>query len=615
MSNWRISVLEKDNTNKVEASGAIIGATAINAPKGPSEFTRFEKGSVQAILDTFGYPSVTYPGIQDALDFIQTAPLFLASPAGDGAKYGGVFVTSAGTIPFISGTATKSIANYAAVSCTHVIGITDGLTASYLNKVLPQYARYNGGSLTTIKLGATTIAVTNSGATPTEVLTGTGLTTGSQYSTADGKLSIVFNSIPDAGKEISATYTIDLSSIIYCTLFSKYAQADDLKVKITENTDNPKTFTMQVARLDPLQTGSVYVELLDSPFYFGVNPTDKDAYGESIYVEDIFGDNQYYFTATVQNSLGSSDTITGDADYVALAGGYRGAATDGADVAGLYTQLTDLNKYPVSLVFDTTGSSEVVTAFSGLRAGLLKYVTFAYPTPNVSAATIIATPATYRPTSNRGCICYALTWGVHTDQFQGHHFLCSNMGLVAERIATSMLLDPSAQPSYVNENNCGGQLKAGIRKLSQSLTDTEAQALEVAKINPVTNDPFYGAMIVGWRTTNGVNNVYSYIAQSIQADMIIKQIIRDALAPQQGKANDDLHRTTVANIANGVLASFSKGLDAYFVKCDKGNNTDAIMNQEKFVLSVAVRFVSYAKLITFNFVTTRFGTSVEEAIN
>lgn len=613
MSNWRISVFEKDNTNTVDVSGPIIGATAIKAPKGPAVFTRFEKGATQSLIDAFGYPSVSYPGIQDAIDFNNTAPLFVAAPAGSGGTYGGVFVTTAGTLPFVSGTAAQSISNYATISCTHQVGVQTGTGATFTT-TLPHKSYYNNTSITSVKNGGSTITVTASDAA-TEILTGSGLTTGSQYVRSTGALTLVFSSPPTLANVITVTYTINLSAVILFTLYDKYVQADDLKVKIVKQdvdtfaTD--KIFAMYVSRYDPVT--AAYVELVNSPIYFGISPTSKDAYGENIYIENILGDEQYLFKPVVQNSTISS--FTEDSAFVALTGGSRGSAPADSDIASAYEALKDQNVYPVSLVFDTLGADEVATEFSSLRNGVLKYTSFAVPTADVSAATIIASPATYRTTSSRGIFCYALTWGTHTDVFQGNHFLCSNMGLVAERIVTSMLLDPSAQPAYINENGCGGQLKAGIRKLNQSLTDTEAEQLELAKINPVVIDPQYGAMIVGWRTTNSLNNVYSYIAQSVQADMMIKQIIRDALVPQQGKPNDDLHRTTVTNQTTAILDQFARGLDARFVKCDATNNTADIMNQQKFVLSVAVRFVAYAKTIVFNFVTTRFGTSVEEAIN
>jgi len=86
-SSWRITTNFIDATERADTSVQIYGATAIVAPKGPKDWIFFEKGSTQQILNTFGYPSVDYPTIQDAIDFNLKTGMFISAPYKAG-KYG-----------------------------------------------------------------------------------------------------------------------------------------------------------------------------------------------------------------------------------------------------------------------------------------------------------------------------------------------------------------------------------------------------------------------------------------------------------------------------------------------------------------------------------------------
>jgi len=611
-TSWRITVNEIDKTQTVGASPEKTCATAFIAPKGSSNWIFYDRGSTQAILNYYGYPSASYPAIQDVIDVNKHSGTWLCAPFKSGA-YGGVIVTASGTIPLTSGFTTQAITNYSGVQMGYTL-FTGNSTKVLYSGTLTNYQYYNAQTLalydnSTSKITDTTISGNY------ELYTMSGYGTGS-LNKSNGSLVFTLNSAPSTGTIISTDYTIDVSNIAYFTLFDYNQQADDLQVQITADTTISGAFDIAVQRYDV--PSDSYVDLSNSPYIVGLTTDAKDGNGTNIYIGNAFDDEEQLFVSTIQNSTVS--TFTDDTDYVELGGGNRGAILSGTDLVTYYEVLRDTSKYATNLVFDTTGETAIATEFQGLRSAddeILKHTTFALPTSNVSADTIIASPATYRNSiSNRGIFYYCLTWGLRTDNYQGNNFMCSNMGLIVSQIMESIINDPSQQPIYFNEQgNMGGQVDSGIIKLYQSATQSQLKKLDNYHFNPLVKDPQYGYWIVGARTTLQKESVWSYVAQSIETDLIVRDVMTNVLIPQQGKANDDYHRITAKTNTEVIISNYANGIDSSAVKCDRENNGDAVLNQQKFILSAAVIFKSYSFTLIFNFINTPHGTDVNEVLN
>ena len=82
----------------------ITGATVIRASKGTNFPQLVNKGDTQTFLNLFGAPSSQYPGVQEALDFLQNYSLWVSAPGGNvpsvsqTSYYGGVYLTTLGSI-------------------------------------------------------------------------------------------------------------------------------------------------------------------------------------------------------------------------------------------------------------------------------------------------------------------------------------------------------------------------------------------------------------------------------------------------------------------------------------------------------------------------------------
>lgn len=610
---WRMKTVEQDNTEKATTSTPLIGATVIVSPKGPNTFVKFNKGDTQGILNTFGYPSKDYPTIQDALDVVQKCTMYVASPYKDG-TYGGAFITkSLGTIPFNTGVSTKEISDYTSVAFTNSVAIGDSSTTSYTYEI-EYIEKYKAESLT-LYIGGTAhnITITTEGKVETitdDAETGI-LAEGCTLNTETGILTLVFKNAPSTGTTISIGYNMDMSDT-YFVLFDKNMQEDDLQIQVSLSEDTDDAFEIVVARYDPLTLD--YVEVNNSPFIVGLSETSKDSYGDNIYIENIFGDNQTLFDAHVVNSIVNG--FSNDESMINLAGGSRGVEVDGADVASIYDELIDTNKFQLKFCVDGTNYTEVISKFENLRNSYQKRCRFIYCTADVDGNTIVENPTNYNfgITANRGMYQYCLTWGIHVDAYQGNNFKCSNMGLIAGRLVDYLNNEATTNsaPAWIDENGVGGILGSSITKLSRDTTSEDVlEMLDNLNFNTIINDFNYGPMISGWRTRQVKKTDLSNIPISSLVDTLIEAIEKTVLPSRIGKIIDEASYSVVRSGCNSILSTYSNRLEDYYVWCDSDNNTAEMRNQERLVVAVGIVPKKFARTITLNFNIYKSGVDVE----
>lgn len=609
---WRIKTVEVDRTDKTTTSTPIIGATVVISPKGPKKFIRFNRGDIKGVLETFGYPSKNYPSIQDALDVVSKCSMYIASPY-KGGTYGGVFVTkSLGTIPFNKGVVDKEIEDYSSVEFVNDVDVANGTTTSF-EYTVPYVSKYIAESLS-ILVDDAVHNVTITSSEGIETITDAESESpifdeGCTFNTETGVLTLKTINPLTSGTKLSIKYNMNMSDT-YFVLFDKDMQEDDIKVQVKLSEDVEDAFDISVFRYDPVELE--YDEIARSPFTVGLSETSKNTYGDNIFIENIFDDNQTLFDVHVVNS--EIDGFHDDINAVPLAGGSRGDEVDGADVATIYDQLVDISKYQLKFCVDGTGKHEVVPKFENLRNNYQKHCRFIYPTDDVDGETIVNSPSTYNygVTGNRGMYQYCLSWGIHQDTYQGNNFKCSNMGLIAGRIV-DMLNVGSGCPAWIDENGVGGILGSSIVRLSQDGCGEDIlEQLDNLNFNAVVFDYNYGAMIVGWRTRQVKKTVYSNIPQSSLADTIIELIENEILPSRIGKIIDEGSYSVVTMGINSILSSYSQYLEDYYVWCDSSNNTPEMREKEQLVVAVGIVFKNYARTVLLQFMSFRNGVSVQE---
>jgi len=115
--NYRSEFQEQDLAGFISPQGNETGAMVIKASKGPEVPVKCT--SENDVFTYFGNPSATNPEVFEALSFVQEAPLWLSSPQGSSAKYGGADIKSGTVVAFGSGRVIPSSYSYTDNTISH----------------------------------------------------------------------------------------------------------------------------------------------------------------------------------------------------------------------------------------------------------------------------------------------------------------------------------------------------------------------------------------------------------------------------------------------------------------------------------------------------------------
>lgn len=147
MQTNRIKFQNIDQSFSLGTSTAINGACVIKAPKGLNIPQYIQKSDTSTLLNLFGAPSSSYPGIQEALDYLSYYSLWISAPGGSGSYFGGTYLTTLGSLePFY--------------------GVTENTTGApsvnFLTKVTPgNNSPLAGVATKALGVGNSTITVSN----------------------------------------------------------------------------------------------------------------------------------------------------------------------------------------------------------------------------------------------------------------------------------------------------------------------------------------------------------------------------------------------------------------------------------------------------------------------
>ncbi len=600
---WRIKVEERNLSSTAIPSIGNRGASVIRAGKGPLEPVLIRQADEQRILNIFGKPSSTYPDIWDVIQFNEKADIWVSAPSKSG-KYGGVMVTKTGSKPFVSGFSSQSNVNFSLISFEETLGTGDGSTTTF-TLTIDDELHYNNQSID-ITVDGISINVTASD-DAVEILTTVPDVGSGTYVRSSGVLTFTFDTAPTLLADIKVTYTVNRVSDCYFILFNKNPQADDLAVIVTETSD---VFTINAYQ----KSSGIYTEIESSPYSVSLTPGTKNGFGKNIYITDVFTDDDYFIP--VINSALAFSTFVDDTTYVDLAGGSRGSTITITELTLGWNYFKQANKYYADIFFDCTNNSGIPALFNTLRNTYQKYSSYILSLPNESSTAAISTKQGYS-INNRGIYFY-WNWGKVEDTYNNSYFYSPLIGRVAGKFADMVDVYNGLAPSWIDENNHGGQLGSGILELVYDPSESELEDLDTANINPIVFYPNYGVMITSQKTSTTTLSDYSYIGHSRTADYIISNVIDQVLPFQLTKLNDLIHRTTVKSkseaIVNPLLASPYNLLRQARIVCDETNNTDAVLARREFALTIIIKFTPFSETIKFVFINSEQGVDVNEVV-
>jgi hypothetical protein len=605
---WRVKVNYDVRSSKVFDTTGAVGGTVIRAPRGTEEPTYFSPGQTKRILDLLGTPTPDYPDILEVIQYNNSYPIWVSAPSVNG-LHGGVHLTANGIKQFTGGISAAPN-NFTAFTAKETLGTGDGSTSSF-GITLTDIDYYTALSVKILVDGTelTNGSITSGGVNTEDISYDEG--TGS-LDTSTGALSFNFSTPPAQGAKVSVEYTVDYSGLVYFSLYSRAPEADTLGLTASFDASTAE-FTLNVYQQD--NRGN-YVEIAGSPFTVSADQDAVNGYGNSIYVENVFEDNDF-IRAKVNTDLTPS-SFTDEDTIIAFAGGDRGDTVSGADLAGAYTHFQSTRKYQVDVFFDVTADGDIPAMYSTLRNSYAKYARYILPLPNESASDAQTTFGTYS-LNNRGISIY-WNWGEVTNPYSSRGNLLSPLtGRVAVKHADIIVRAYGGlAPAWIDENGMGGQLTGGIVRMVYDPDQNTLQELDLARINPIVDEPGFGPMIVSRRTTQSNLDDFAFIDYSGAMDYIVKNVLNNVAPYQIVKLNDATHRDIVRAKTNAIVTPmlnppYPVVFDA-LVKCDEENNNEDVQNREEFVLTLGIQFTRKSRMFIFNIVNTNVGVNLEEAV-
>jgi len=609
MADELIQVNWQDNSATVSTVVGSTAGTVINSLRGGNVPVYFYPKQTSRILDYFGIPNTNNVAVAEILQYNNKYPIWVSAPS-TGGKHAGVLVTKTGTEALISGIAdiSSDTFNFASIPVTEpATQVADGVITNF-TLTIADFANYVNQSIDATVAGVS-VAITASDAEP-EVLTST-LGSGT-FTRATGVFDFTFTDAPAANSAIDIVYNVNRSSDAYFAVFDKNPQVSDLKIKIKGSNLSTGSFEATLYKENRSSVGT-YKTVSNWPKTLSTVPNTRDGFNTNIYMEDYLVNNDYISTV-----VNSALTVSTFVDYTAsllMTGGLRGT-TSATELATGWDYFKQTNKYPADIFFDVTADSSIPAIFETLSDSYQLYSSYIVPMPNTSSATAI-TNSTSIMTDNKN-ISFYWGWGKIYNSYTDSYLASPLTGRIALRYGDMYDIFNAGAPAWYNENGLhGGQLGSGIQELFYDADDTAQKALEDARINPIINHPTFGVMLARERTSQSLQSAYASIGHTRLANYIVSNVLT-VLPYQLYKLNDNAHRSSVKaqieSILSPITAEPNNYLDSYIVKCDGENNNAEVLQAEKFVVTVAVKFTAFAHYIIFNIINTAQGTSVEDAV-
>lgn len=339
---------------------------------------------------------------------------------------------------------------------------------------------------------------------------------------------------------------------------------------------------------------------------------EKDNFGKSIYIMDVFKNNPYVVPYVNEAYTSPSLPVPSNPEEIIdFAGGNRGSALQTSDFQYGWDFFKKVATYPTKILMDVYSKSASAIAIRNIVKDYQKYsfgitsVPFGYEVPDAIS---------YRQGLNIDFDGMALyyNWVKINDPYNDAETWTSGIGKVGRKLVEMIDVYDALSPAGTDENGHGGQLNSGfqITDVERELSDadpglaSDLELLDNAQINPIINDLAYGPLIYGDRTLQVELSDTSYIGTRRVYNLIIENILRQVLRRQEFKNNDFRHRAQAQSRTEDIVSPIKA--DQYIrdvaVQCDEFNNDNDVLNARQFVLDVAIQATPNSQGNVLNFI-------------
>lgn len=405
--------------------------------------------------------------------------------------------------------------------------------------------------------------------------------------------------IPKYNESIVITYhyTVNTTSTISHSFFTTSPYADDLAASVTWVSGSKFTLTLYKI----MSTGN---SLLDTYSYSLIR--EKDAYGKSLYYEDVFNNNPYVLFKLNTGFTGTAYTV--NSAVIAFSGGTRGDEPTTANFTTAWQNFYYANKYRAKIFMDVYGTH--ATTINNI---INTYQTWGQGITCVPLGYSASQALTFRSGLALDTDDVALyhNWARIQDDYNNSYAWISNVGSIGRKYALMSDVYDAAAPAGIDENGHGGLISDwSVKEVEVDYTQAELTSFYNNQVNPIILDPAYGLMIYGDQTLQVSNSDTSFIGTRRVYKYITETISTQILRKQEFKINDQLHRlmakVQIDEFINPIQAN--GWIREFMTVCDTTNNTDAVLNARQFVVDLYVKITPTSEWITLRL--TRVGQTI-----
>jgi len=351
----------------------------------------------------------------------------------------------------------------------------------------------------------------------------------------------------------------------------------------------------------------------------------KDTSGTSLFYKDVINSkSEWIWWTDHDTSLSDAgETVAANTSFTtnsaaiesSLGGGTDDNAPTTAEVTTAYDLLADATTIDVNLLFGTPDANGAETIAEKLiLIAKTRKDCMAFVSPPLEDTVGSAAPATdvkafadgLTSTSYASCDSTALyVYDKYNDVYRfigasGHMAgLCANTDSVA---------DAWFSPAGVNR----GQL-LGVTKLAYNPTKADRDTLYKARVNPIVSMPGQGTILFGDKTLLKRPSAFDRINVR-RLFIVLEKAISTAAEAQLFEFNDEFTRAQFRNLIEPFLRDVKgrRGLTDFLVVCDNTNNTNAVIDSNRFVADLFIKPSRSINFITLNFIATRSGIEFSE---
>ena len=371
-------------------------------------------------------------------------------------------------------------------------------------------------------------------------------------------------------------------------------------------------------------------EIAETPFVVSTLNGDKDIYGASMYIPDVFSKGVSAYI------MASADTWTTSSMHLVLGGGKDDSCGVGEWQLG-WDLFDDPETLYVNLLFaggaanESTADSSIIQKYIVNSVAEVRRDCIAFISPprdlvvGLSSATATQNVTDWR----RGVDQYGQTvadninvntsFAVVDNNFKYQYDKYNDrkrwIGLSADLAGLCAYTDQVANvwnsPAGFNR----GIIK-GVIKLAYDTKRAHRDTLYEANINSVVNFSGQGFVLYGDKTLQAKPSAFDRINVRRLFNMLEKAI-GDASQYKLFENNTAFTRNSFVTEVGSYLETIKAqgGVIDYYVWCDERNNTPAVIDRNEFIGTIFIKPPRSINYITLNFVATPTGVNFEELLS